>query len=81
MGGMGAPGMGGMMGGAEPEIPGAIEGLEGMEAPETETEEGGAIIKPLPQNRMKPEESTEQMETMLRPVSLQAKLKKIANEE
>jgi intein/homing endonuclease len=81
MGGMGAPGMGGMMGGAEPEIPGAVEGLEGMEAPETEKEEGGAIIKPLPQNRSKPEESTEQMGTMPKATSLQAKLKKISEKE
>lgn len=78
----GPPALKPLPGGAEggpPEGLGGIEPMEGVGPPEEEEEE--SVIKPLPQNRMKPEESTEEMKRMPRPpASLGFKLKKLSGE-
>lgn len=61
-------------GGPSPSMPemgggedlGGIEGMEGQEPMEMGTDEG-AIIKPLPTNKMRPEESSEEMAGMPKP--------------
>ena len=65
-------------GGEGPEL-GGIEPIGEIGSPETEEEE--SVIRPLPQNRMRPEESSEEMKNMPRPpASLGFKLKKLSGE-